>query len=680
MALVRYSDSSESESDKATTKHLDNNPTGPNALKRKRNSEDPSPPTLPPLPDSFHNLYASGTKLKIDILSNVLLHAGKALPPDVRLHSLLTSDLGAGLPLHISLSRTLMLAADQRQSFTKDLETAIGESGVGPFSVVLKSLRWVPNHENNRSFLVLQTRKPPGDELNDLLRASNKVARSFGQPCLYIPEEAPTSGKVVRKRDEQGSSSQIKPTRQMHARLCDYGKQSEVHEDASNHFHISIGWMLESPLKTSPNTAHSIECTAAHECVSEDALVHLKSYKYSSVDKSLISRYILKHYWNGFVKILPLWLAPNMVTLLGFFCILANVILLEMFIPDLVGPAPSWLYYSFAFGLWMYSTMDNVDGKQARRTGQSSGLGELFDHGIDSLNCTLASLCETAALGLGSSPKGVFTALIPCLPMFFSTWETYHTHTLYLGYFNGPTEGLIIACSMMVLSGYYGPQIWIQPLTDLIDWPGIFGSASLIDVWFPVIFGTFLFIHLPACILNVVSARRANNLPVAPVFVEWLPIIIFTVSCAAWLYSPYSTLMQENRLVLFCVTMSFVFGRMTTKIILAHLTRQPFPLWTIMLAPLIGGALLGNLPRLGLPAVTATVELWYLRAYLVFALVVYFRWAILVINSICSYLGINCLTITPRPAQDRSTSNEIHQNGAINRKQTAKGGRPGKGD
>lgn len=34
----------------------------------------------------------------------------------------------------------------------------------------------------------------------------------------------------------------------------------------------------------------------AHECVSEDALVHLKTYKYSSVDKSLISRYILRHY------------------------------------------------------------------------------------------------------------------------------------------------------------------------------------------------------------------------------------------------------------------------------------------------------------------------------------------------------------------------------------------------
>lgn len=35
---------------------------------------------------------------------------------------------------------------------------------------------------------------------------------------------------------------------------------------------------------------------AKHECVSEDALQHLKTYKYSSVDKSYISRYILKHY------------------------------------------------------------------------------------------------------------------------------------------------------------------------------------------------------------------------------------------------------------------------------------------------------------------------------------------------------------------------------------------------
>ena len=54
------------------------------------------------------------------------------------------------------------------------------------------------------------------------------------------------------------------------------------------------------------------------------------------------------------MELLPLWLAPNLVTLLGFFFILGNIVLLELYIPDLVGPAPSWVYYSFAFGMWMY--------------------------------------------------------------------------------------------------------------------------------------------------------------------------------------------------------------------------------------------------------------------------------------------------------------------------------------
>ena len=39
---------------------------------------------------------------------------------------------------------------------------------------------------------------------------------------------------------------------------------------------------------------------AAYECISDDALIHLKSYKYSSVDKSFTSRYILKHYVRAF--------------------------------------------------------------------------------------------------------------------------------------------------------------------------------------------------------------------------------------------------------------------------------------------------------------------------------------------------------------------------------------------
>lgn len=266
-------------------------------------------------------------------------------------------------------------------------------------------------------------------------------------------------------------------------------------------------------------------------------------------------------------------------------------------------------------------------------------------HGIDSLNCTLASLLETAAMGFGASQLGAYTALVPCLAMYFSTWETFHTHTLYLGYFNGPTEGLIIAIAIMLASGIWGPEIWSRPITDFINIPQLVGNNSVKDLWVPILLGGFFFAHLPGCVLNVASARKKQGLPFTPLLKEWVPMIIFTLCNVAWLFSPYSSLLSNNHLVLFCWTISFVFGRMTTMIILAHLLRQPFPYWTILQAPLVVGAVLANLPRLGLPMISATLELWYLRLYFLFALAVYMHWAVLVINRITTFLGINCLTI-----------------------------------
>lgn len=230
------------------------------------------------------------------------------------------------------------------------------------------------------------------------------------------------------------------------------------------------------------------------------------------------------------------------------------------------------------------------------------------------------------------------------------------------------TEGLIVVCCVLITAGLYGPQVFSQSLANLSPslLAPLLGSTSVMDLW-PYILSAALFIgHIPPCVINVVRARRRAQLPVAPVFLEWIPGLIFAGSCLAWLWSPYTTLLganggggpASNRLMLFCLTVSFVFGRLTTKIILAHLTRQPFPFWTVLLVPLIGGAVLANLPRVGGPAPTVAFELWYLRAYFVFAGVVYFRWATLVIDSICSYLGINCLTIPSQQVMELKQKRE----------------------
>ncbi|KAJ9486251.1 hypothetical protein VN97_g7090 [Penicillium thymicola] len=367
--------------------------------------------------------------------------------------------------------------------------------------------------------------------------------------------------------------------------------------------------------------------TETQDSLSDDALLPLKSYKYSSVDKSFISRYILKHYWNAFVEIVPMWMAPNMVTLLGFMWIVANIFIIQIFVPDMVGP----VFYPRQCGC----------------------------HGIDSLNCTLASLLSTAAMGFGASQLGAWTALVPCLAMYFSTWETFHTHTLYLGYFNGPTEGLIIACATMIASGIWGPGMWSQPIVGFLNFPQIFGNNSIKDIWVPILLGGFFLGHLPGCVMNVAEARKKQGLPFTPLLKEWVPMIVFTFSNIAWLFSPYSTILSGNHLVLFCWVIAFVFGRMTTMIILAHLLRQPFPLWTIMQAPLIGGAVLINLPIIGFPAIAPWLEMLYLWVYFFFALVIYMHWAVLVINRITTFLGINCLTIRKDKgaARDRAYRN-----------------------
>lgn len=48
--------------------------------------------------------------------------------------------------------------------------------------------------------------------------------------------------------------------------------------------------------------------------------------------------------------------------------------------------APRWTFMLCAIGLFVYQSLDAIDGKQARRTDSSSPLGELFDHGCDSIS------------------------------------------------------------------------------------------------------------------------------------------------------------------------------------------------------------------------------------------------------------------------------------------------------
>lgn len=382
------------------------------------------------------------------------------------------------------------------------------------------------------------------------------------------------------------------------------------------------------------------ECSLLGENVDTlepSSLIHLRSYKYQSMDKSYLSKYVLNPFWTYCAQFMPAWLAPNVITLLGIAAIYFNILCVEIYMPDLVSQAPSWVYFSFGIGLLFYQTMDNIDGKQARKTGTSSPLGELFDHGIDSLNCCLAGLVEAACMGLGISGAGAFTTFSTCIAMYFSTWETYHTHVLYLGLLNGPTEGIVIAAGVMFLTGIYGPGLWQQSLNSII--PGAPGIL-LKDIWvLSVAVSVFVF-HIPFCVYNVYCARKTRRDPFLPLLWELIPILVCSLSVYMWTTSPYSIVLKDNHLVLFALGSSFVFGRITTAIIIAHLTKQRFPYWSLPIIPLIGGSIL-----VGFGLMTPTAELIYLWLYFIFSVIYFLRYAQLVILTFCRYLDICCFTI-----------------------------------
>lgn len=145
----------------------------------------------------------------------------------------LQSDLGASLPLHVSLSRTLQIKTDDREPFLETLKASLRRSAVSVFTVKFQSLKWVPNFERNRWFLVLSIKRPENDELNSLLRACNQAARNTGHPGLYTGGAGDGPMENVDHKDG--------PKR----RKVD-GNEIEP-KDYSQYFHVSIAWNLAEP-------------------------------------------------------------------------------------------------------------------------------------------------------------------------------------------------------------------------------------------------------------------------------------------------------------------------------------------------------------------------------------------------------------------------------------------------
>jgi ethanolaminephosphotransferase len=155
--------------------------------------------------------------------------------------------------------------------------------------------------------------------------------------------------------------------------------------------------------------------------------------------------------------------------LTGFSFVVANFFTLLWYTPTMDVDCPTWVYWSWAIGLFLYQTFDAVDGTQARRTHQSGPLGELFDHGVDACNTTLEVLLFAAAMNFGQSWQTVLTLFASLLTFYVQTWDEYHTKTLTLGVISGPVEGILTLCIVYAITAVKGGgSFWQQSLLKTV--------------------------------------------------------------------------------------------------------------------------------------------------------------------------------------------------------------------
>lgn len=162
-------------------------------------------------------------------------------------------------------------------------------------------------------------------------------------------------------------------------------------------------------------------------------------------------------------------MAPNAITLSGFAFVILNILSMLYYTPNLDTDCPAWVYASWSIGLFLYQTFDAIDGSQARRTGQSGPLGELFDHGVDALNTSLEVLLFSAAMTMGQSWRTVLVLFASLLTFYVQTWDEYHTKTLTLGLVSGPVEGILTLCVVYAITAVKGGGwYWHQPMLETI--------------------------------------------------------------------------------------------------------------------------------------------------------------------------------------------------------------------
>jgi len=303
----------------------------------------------------------------------------------------------------------------------------------------------------------------------------------------------------------------------------------------------------------------------------------LQQHKYNSVSISFADAF-LQPWWNFVVSLMPMWLAPNLITIIGLAVNVFTSLIHLYYCPTATEEVPMWVPLGCALGLFIYQTLDAIDGKQARRTKSSNALGELFDHGCDSLSTIFVTLAGACTMGMGHLPYFMMFECFMATALFYlSHWQTYVTGQMRFGKLD-VTEAQITMMIIMTLSTLFGTSFW--------SWQ-VFGFMPL--RWGPLMFGTVVSIlSLPSTIEGILfggTGKNGSTVADTSVISPIVPIAM-VLGPAVYLANNSKEFLYERNPILYIFVFGLIGSKVTNKLIVAQMTKSELDILdTSFLAP-----------------------------------------------------------------------------------------------
>lgn len=422
--------------------------------------------------------------------------------------------------------------------------------------------------------------------------------------------------------------------------------------------------MKHDEVKKSDNSSSSSSQVDDHYYyLTPQAVKCLPNFKYNGADLSPIYNHVLSPLAAFLVdRCTPKSVAPNTITLFGLCWMITSYSFIWYFCPmfeervDLEGSedsVPGWIFLFNGIAMFIYQTLDNMDGKQARRTGSSSSLGLLFDHGCDAINLIFGSANWIAYMGLNPTqhlPQIWVLVFIPMILFYIATWEEYYTGKLVLPYFNGPSEGLIIGASLSILTSVVGRHFWHE--------------TTVYSLLFDTILPTAITAHLPVAgitnsnmvvLASIIGAIRegstkiynvAKNYGLHP-FINLLPVLMIAYLGFVICYLDAGVFIRNPRNCLHLVNL--LFFDQVTSLMLNHMSCINFKPYRLPLLPVAIFALV--LPSLSPEQIDSFMLTYTVGLFMYMAMKTTY-----IVSEICNILGIWCFDIvTPYPKRTLTT-------------------------